>query len=254
MPEGPEISYMTYYFNKKFKNTILKNIKIKGGRYSRHPVPPLFDVFLKKLPSKIKNILNKGKFIYIKFTDNYNFCIKLNYAHLVEEDFKHSNIEFITNKGSFYIEDLRNFGTISILDDSQLESILNQIGPDLIHDKISFSEYEKVMDKHPKMKIGQFLIEQKYFSGVGNYVRSEVLYEAKISPFRIIKDLTQLEKKTIFKHLNKVLHKAYQLLLKKQQHYPLKVYRQKITPKGEKVISERLEKNRNIYYVPEVQK
>jgi endonuclease VIII len=104
------------------------------------------------------------------------------------------------------------------------------------------------------MKIGQFLIEQKYFSGVGNYVRSEVLYEAKISPFRHIKDLTQLEKKDIFKHLNKVLHKAYQLLLKKQQHYPLKVYRQKITPKGEKVISERLEKNRNIYYVPEVQK
>ena len=67
MPEGPEISHMTYIFNKKYKNKTLKNIVIQSGRYSRHPLPKNFDVLLKKMPLKINNIKNKGKFIYIVF-------------------------------------------------------------------------------------------------------------------------------------------------------------------------------------------
>jgi len=253
MPEGPEISYMTYIFNKKYKNNNLKQIDILGGRYSRHSHPNHLDTFNKSLPSKIEGIFNKGKFIYIKLKNNYDVGIKLNYGHLVDYDGKHSNIQFETSKGSFYMEDLRNFGTLSILDNDELEKVLIKIGPDLIHDKISFKQYEEIMNKHQKIKIGQFLNEQKYFSGVGNYIRAEVCYEAKISPFKLIKNMSIEEKKELFKQLIKVIHKAYELLFKGKK-YPMKVYKQKMTPFGEKVVVERLEANRNIYWVPSVQK
>lgn len=253
MPEGPEISFMAYEFNKKFKNTTLTHIRILSGRYMRHPHPLKLDELNKNLPSKIEGIFNKGKFIYLKLKDNYDVGIKLNYGHLVTHDGKHSNIEFNTSKDSFYIEDMRNFGTLTILDDSQLEKELLKIGPDLIHENVSFEEYNEVLNKHPKLKIGQYLIEQKYFSGVGNYIRAEVCYEAKISPFRLVKDLTLDERKNLFKQLIKVIHKAYELLLKDKK-YHMKVYKKKETPLGEKVISQRLEKNRNIYWVPSVQK
>jgi formamidopyrimidine-DNA glycosylase len=253
MPEGPEISYMTYLFNKNFKNSTLKHIHILGGRYSRHNHPLNLDNLNKSLPSKIEQLSNKGKFIYLKLKDNYIVGIKLNYAHLVDHDGKHSNIQFETSKGSFYIEDLRNFGTITILNNEELNKTLQKIGPDLIHTKVSFKEYEEVMNKHPKMKIGQFLIEQKYFSGVGNYIRAEVCYEAKISPYKLIKNMNIEEKKELFIQLIKVINKAYKLLFKGKK-YPLKVYKQKMTPSGEKVVVERLEANRNIYWVPSVQK
>ena len=96
------------------------------------------------MPSKIEQLSNKGKFIYLKLKDNYIVGIKLNYAHLVDHDGKHSNIQFETSKGSFYIEDLRNFGTITILNNEELNKTLQKIGPDLIHTKVSFKEYEEV--------------------------------------------------------------------------------------------------------------
>ena len=254
MPEGPEISYMTYFFNNMFKNKKLKNIIIQHGRYSRHPLPKNFDILLDNLPSKIISIKNKGKFIYITFENNMILGIKLNYGHIVTEEGKQSHIKFITDNGNFFIDDLRNFCTLHVLNDEDLLKILNRIGPDLIHDKIKFEEYNEILEKKPKMKIGVFLIEQKYFSGAGNYIRCESLYESKISPFRLNSTLNENEKKELFKQLIKICSAAYQSLIKKGQHYKLKVYRQKITPNGEEVISEKLEKSRNIYWVPSVQK
>ena len=254
MPEGPEISFMTYFFNDKYKNTILNDVKILSGRYTRHPLPKLFDQLLSKLPSKIIEIKNKGKFIYIILENNYFLGLKLNYGHLVNVKESQSHIEFITNKESFYIDDLRNFATISVLTEEELNDHLNKIGPDLVHELITFDQYNNVMNKHPRLKIGSFLIEQKYFSGGGNYIRAETLYESKINPFRLVKDLTTEERKIIFKNLIKICHEAYESLIKNGLHYKLKVYRQKITPNGEKVISEKFENNRNIYWVPTVQK
>ena len=104
------------------------------------------------------------------------------------------------------------------------------------------------------MKIGIFLIDQKYFSGAGNYIRCEVCYESKISPFRLIGDLNEKEKEILFNNLIRICNKAYTLLIKSNKKYPKKVYQQKITPNGEIVISEKLEKNRNIYWCPSIQK
>ena len=254
MPEGPEISYMTHVYHNKFKNTMLEDIEILGGRYSRHPLPDHFSSCKEKLPSLIIGIYNKGKFIYMRLKDNYIIGIKLNFAHLIEKNEKHSNIRFKTSKGDFYIEDKRNFGTIVFPDKESLKESLSKIGPDLIHESISFDEFNQVLLKHPRTKIGHFLIEQKYFSGVGNYIRSEVLYESCISPFRLVGDLSIEEKERLFKDLIHIIHKALELLIKSNRKYTLKIYQKKTTPKGEDIKAERLECNRNIYWVPSSQK
>lgn len=253
MPEGPEISHMTYIFHNAFKNSNLQKIIIQSGRYSRHPLPENFDILMNSFPLKIISIKNKGKFIYVTFENEMILGIKLNYGHLVFQNGKQCHIKFETNKGDFYIEDLRNFCTLNVLNNDDLDKILNRIGPDLVHEKIEFEKYNEIMNKKPKMKIGIFLIEQKYFSGAGNYIRCEVCYESKISPFRLIGNINEEERKELFKQLIKICHSAYESLIKKGQHYKLKVYRQKTTPKGEVVISEKLEKTRNIYWVPSIQ-
>ena len=253
MPEGPEISYMTYYFNKKYHNHELLSIKVLSGRYSRHPLPENFDKLIKKLPSKITAIKNKGKFIYIELEDNYILGIKLNYGHLVEQFGKQCHIEFKTSKGIFYMDDLRNFATLSILNDETLQKQLNAIGPDLLNEEVTYEEFYEKLKKHPKNKIGEFLINQKYFSGAGNYVRCEALYESKISPFRLNKDLKDDEIKEVFKSTRNILKKAFSSLKDDGKHIVKKVYKKSFTPKKEEVVRDKLEKTRNIYWVPSVQ-
>ena len=254
MPEGPEISYMVYTFNKKYNHSKLENIKVLSGRYSRHPLPKGFDDFLSKLPSKIENIKNKGKFIYITLENNSILGIKLNYGHLVTKFEKHCHIEITTSKGIFYIQDVRNFATLSFLNKDTLQEQLNKIGTDLLNEKVSLEEFTQKVKKHPRMKIGMFLIKQDYFSGVGNYVRSEALYIAKISPFRLNKDLSDDEIKEIYDAVLYILKKAFSCLKDHGKHIVKKVYEQKMTPNNEEVIREKLEPTRNIYWVPSVQK
>ena len=253
MPEGPEISYMTYYFNKKFNNSILDTINVLSGRYTRHPLPDNFDKLLKKMPSKIIALKNKGKFMYMELEDNYILGIKLNYGHLVEEFGKQCHIEFKTSKGIFYMDDLRNFGTLTVLTETTLEKQLKSIGPDLLNEEVNYEDFYEKVKKHPKNKIGEFLINQKYFSGVGNYVRCEALYDAKISPFRLNKDLKDEEIKDIFKCTKNVLQKAFKSLKDDGKKFVKKVYKQSFTPKKEEIVRDKLEKTRNIYWVPSVQ-
>ena len=254
MPEGPEINFMTYTIHKKYHNALLNDIKVVSGRYTRHPLPEGFDNLVEHLPSKIESIKNKGKFIYMTLKDNSILGIKLNYGHLVEEDGKHCNIHFETSKGTFYMDDVRNFGTLTVLNKETLQNQLDKIGPDLLNETVSFKEFETKVKKHPKIKIGIFLIKQEYFSGIGNYVRAESLYIAKISPFRLNKDLSDNEIKDIYEAVLYILRKAFSCLKDHGTNIIKKVYEQKTTPDNEPVIREKLETARNIYWVPSIQK
>ena len=189
----------------------------------------------------------------MELENNYILGIKLNYGHLVEDFGKQCHIEFDTSKGIFYMDDLRNFGTLSVLDEESLKKQLNSIGPDLLNEEVKYDEFYEKLKKNPKNKIGEFLINQKYFSGAGNYVRCEALYEAKISPFRLNKDLKDDEIKEIFKCTRNILKKAFLCLKDDGKHIVKKVYKKSYTPKKEEVIRDKLEKTRNIYWVPSVQ-
>lgn len=258
MPEGPEVSLMVYNLKKKFYNKELSAIIVHGGRYSRNPLPEGYKEFKENLPSKIEKIENKGKFIYMKLRDNLYLCISLSLSgHIIYNLGKYSHLEFkTTDNKSFYIDDLRNFARIYFYTKVELEERLSKIGPDILHDKVMFSYFKDKIIKKKNTKIGCAIIDQKIISGVGNYIRSDALYEAKISPYRFVKDITEEELKRIFKSIKRITKMSYKEQLKSDdiRGYKFYVYGRKMTDKGERVVRERLEKNRNIYWVPEVQK
>ena len=258
MPEGPEVSLMAHNLAKRFDRSELVSIMVHGGRYSRNPFPMGYDKFKKNLPSKIEKISNKGKFLYIKLQDNLYLCISLSLSgHIIYNRGKYSHLEFKTkDNGSFYIDDLRNFAKIYFYTEEELEERLSLIGPDILHDKIPYSYFKDNIIRKKNTKIGCAIIDQKIISGVGNYIRSDALYEAKISPYRLVKDLKEEELRRIFKSIKKIASMSYKEQLRSDdiRSYKFYVYGRKITDKGEQVVREKLEKNRNIYWVPSVQK
>jgi formamidopyrimidine-DNA glycosylase len=246
MPEGPEVSYMTSIL-KKFINSKLKNIISNKSS-------PNLNKFRKNLPSKILDINNKGKFIYFKFDNNLNLCMTLSLTgHLLLHKNKYIIYEFITTKGNFYLQDMRTFSRFYFMNNIELSNKLNKIGPDILHDKISFNEFKNRLLKRKKTKIASALIDQKIISGIGNYIRCDSLYLAKLNPFKLVTNLNDTELYNLYKSIKKIIKKSYKYLLL-NKNYDFLVYRKKLTKKGEIIIRERLEKNRNIYWSPSVQK
>lgn len=266
MPEAPEIKQFADELLDFFKNKKLIQIKILAGRYSRHGSPDYLEETNKLFPLSIKDINTKGKFIYATLDNNYILAFTMGLSGFFTTDnIKHNNIEFKTDKGSIYMNDVRNFGTFNIFKtNDQLNKKLEKLGPDIFD--VSENDFISIVKSMPNKKIADFLMMQEKISGIGNYLRAEILWLSKINPLRKIKDLKDTEIKTIYNNSVKLVWYFYDFdkALKKKiisdnDKFPLD-YNRDFFAYGEKkdiynneIITETLN-NRTIHYAPNYQK
>ena len=224
---------------------------------------------------------NKDKFLFSKNVDDYSQYIPDNrtlvdYAHkfnsYLNNSLKHLNIEFQTNEGSLYYFDTLSFGTLKcITNTNDLTIKLNKIGPDIMNETTNYYLFSLQIKKKINLEksIGNVLMNQKIISGIGNYLRADILYLSRISPFRLVKNLNDTEIKIIFDNCkiltwcNYDLKKAKKLLIynkfiKLASNYNrlFYIYKQDKDIYGYKIIKEELyegSQKRFIYYVPELQ-
>ena len=254
MPEGPLVSIMVDKIS-KFEKDSLKKVQINSGRYKRHSLPKNFNTFNKSLPSKIKTIKNKGKFVYIVLENNWSIWITLGMTgHFVLKPLKHTHYCFVTSKGTFYIDDMRNFGTLSFykLTDVKCPLLkkLESLGPDPIRSDIKYKDFLKRFDifknKRPKEAIGELLMNQGFYSGIGNYLRSDILYDANICPLKELNKLTKTELNRLFKSMVKIMRLNYKN--RKKGRGKFLIYKKKYTAKKEKVKTYTI-KGRTVYTI-----
>jgi len=277
MPEGPEVR-RTVDKLQKFKNKTLLKVTINGGRYSKNPFKNQQEL-LKDLPLKIIEINCKGKFIYWKF-DNKKVLFNtlgMSGQWLTNNKEKHNNLTFTIEDKELYFNDYRNFGTFMYQNEKELENKLNSLGVDILQDYKNISLFKKnLVRKRDDAFIGTTLLDQKIVAGCGNYLRAEVLYHCKISPYREIKDLTNKEIEDLWENLTKIAWIFYDIekgikknIFKKSDDlvklYYKKdyedygyytnfiIYFQDKDPKGNIVLREKLG-TRTIHWVDKVQK
>ena len=272
MPEGPEVKRITDFLNSTLKNQELKEIKINNGRYKKNGPPRGYESFIKELPLKVKSINCYGKFIWWEFHNSnmtlWNTLGMSGWWNFAEGE-KHNNLSFIFNKEVANFNDYRNFGTFIFCNQENLEKKLSKFGPDILDGTLKDSGkllFKKKLDcKRSDTFIATALLDQGVAAGCGNYIRAEVLYLAKISPFRKISELKEEE---IFKLWNilqqvgfnyynkrkgkklKIIDGKYKFADSYKQQFL--VYTQSKDPYGNKVIRTKI-KDRSIHYVAKIQ-
>lgn len=256
MPEGVEVSLLTEKIQ-KLKNCEITNITILGGRYSRHGNPKGFSEFKKNLPLKILNIHNNGKFIYFTLSNNWFILITLGMTgkiNIHNTPIKHDHIQF-DSCNNFFFNDMRNFGTIEFTNDPEvLKNKLDKLGFDPLTQKhITPSEFLAKIGRFNENKtIGQLLIDQTFVSGIGNYLRADILYCAKIHPNTLIKNLKPPITTTLLHCIYNIMETSYK---KQKDKIPYKfiIYKQKLSPTGKKIEHFKDNAGRTIWFSPEEQ-
>jgi endonuclease-8 len=282
MPEGPEVKRLVDKINKKYKNKNITNIKILNGKYLKKPIKNINEI---KYPLVIEKICCKGKFIYwlFKNTDIVMFNTLGMTGWWVENNNnfsleKHNNVLFKIDGKNVFFNDFRNFGNIIFCYRDNLDKKLKELGPDILYDDVELF-LQRIEKKRSDTLIATALLDQKVACGCGNYLRAEVLYLCKISPYREIDKMTNNELKLLWLNLKKlgwyyynenkaiklniinntfikkieIRYKKYGPSNYKPDEYTFMVYRQNIDPLGNKVISKKI-KDRMIHYVPKIQK
>lgn len=288
MPEGPEVAVITKGLSDLLVGKTVNQICFHSkGRYGKKS-PDGYSDFEKSLPVTIKSIKCKGKFIYWEFSDGTymfntlgmsgiwiksddgNTAMIINYSDKPIKGVDKSSLENGTCKDGnmVYFDDVRHFGTLKFVKSkAELDAKLKTIGPDMLHDKtMSYDKFKKIIQKQKDKNITVVLMNQKVISGVGNYLKSEVLYAAKISPNRACDTLKDTELRRLYKEIRNKIKESYELGGMSRRDYrdvngkvgtfadKLEVYGKDKDKNGNKVVSFTSKDNRTTYWVKEVQK
>jgi len=244
MPELPEVETIVRDLNKKIKGDVivsfksfwpkaLKNmspkelekaivgkkilkvrrigknifIDLSGGKTLYLHLKMTGHLLVKFLKSKLQ-ISNNGKERKIKskkdyFQDRVNQYIRHVFS-LQNEKGDRKNLEF---------SDLRKFGKIVYLDTKKIMELpeIKNLGVDALSEKFTFRKWQEILKEKRKMEIGRILMEQNLIAGIGNIYRSEILFTAQVSPWRLAEKIRDSEQKAIFLAIKKILKLAIQL-------------------------------------------
>lgn len=183
MPEGPEIW--------RAADNIQKTI---GGS----PIKDIYFAFeeLKSYQDKLKNsqvtsVIPRGKAIITSFDNELNL-----YSHnqlygkwITSESGEKPDsnrklrVAIHTEKGSAF---LYSASEIEMLRDEEVEEhpYIKKLGPDVVHPEITYDEvFARYQDEtFQNRKLATLLLDPGFLSGIGNYLRSEILFCAKVNP------------------------------------------------------------------------
>lgn len=268
MPEGPEIAHIADYITEKCKGRKLKDVAILRGRYLKHGAPEHFKEFTEALPLKLLDVQKKGKVLFLNFENGWHIISKLGLTGwwYVSGDMPKwrtftPNVEFSFQGRALIFSDLLSYGTLTFTrDESVINKELKRLAPDVTGVEFkAMKERLAVLSKRPRWPttaLEEALVDQGYLvSGIGNYLKSEILYTAKISPLRTVDQITEAEWKRILHSAKKTINEMTKAMGGKEEKYmnTMKIYQKKVDPRGNPVLKYRNSMGRTTYWVPQVQ-
>ena len=121
---------------------------------------------------------------------------------------KHNHVEFIFDNFKVVYNDPRRFGFFLLIKNNlDLNKRFNHLGPEPFDQNFNLT-YVYNFFKRKNKNIKNFLLDQKFVSGIGNIYASEILFLSKINPFKKVKLLSKKECQKIIINSKKILLKA----------------------------------------------
>lgn len=279
MPEGPENRVTADQLNSLITGKYIHDWSFNPG-YKIKSEFILDRIF--EIPRKIIKIFAYGKKVIWHVEDNIYIVFSfLMTGKLVFNKLNNTHVKFILSdrenkikhKQILYYDDSRKFGNIIITDD--LDPILNKLGPDLLqhalNEPIPLKIFKKryLIDKNLNKSISFVLLDQSIFSGIGNYLKADILYKSKIHPDRNVRDITNQEWKILHYYCHKIIEKSYlaggctlesflapnsQLGIYKPSVYRGPKFKTMTDKHGNKIIKSTFRDKRTTFWVPVIQK
>ena len=225
MPELPEVEIVKQSLAKKIQRKKIKKVIIKN-RNLRFKIPSKFEELLQN--KIVKKVTRFSKYLILSFLDGTYCLIHLGMSgtiHLIKKNSsnkftnasfynspnlpkKHNHVEIQFNNLKVVYNDPRRFGFFKFIDSKEeLLNKFNHLGPEPFYKHFNL-KYLLNYFLNKKKDIKNFLLDQKFVSGIGNIYASEILYLCKINPKTNAMKLSKQDCNRIIFFSRKVLNKA----------------------------------------------
>lgn len=211
MPEGPEIWNTADALQNALQDKIITDLYFAFDELKK---------FETKLKGKsVKDVEARGKAILTVFEDD-----TVMYSHnqlygkwIVrdkgEEPDTNRSLRVAIHNGtkSAY---LYSASDIEIMDKSEISehSYIKKLGPDVLHPDTSYEDIIQQFrsDNFQNRKLTTLLLDQGFISGIGNYLRSEIMFYAGVKPQQKLNKYSDKEKEALAKATVKLSNRSYE--------------------------------------------
>ncbi len=183
MPEGPEIRRAADRISKVLIGKEIIESNFYYGRIKK------YEKIVKN--KNIKDITTRGKAMLIRFNNNWSmyshnqlygrWTVNLNTTKIKSN--RALRVAFTTKKHTVRLWSATDIELIPSSKENE-HSFLKKIGPDVLSESCSYQLIEERLTskKYHKKKALTLMLDQTFLAGLGNYLRSEILFDAKIHP------------------------------------------------------------------------
>ncbi len=219
MPELPEVETIARQLNEVLFNRVIGQIVVHREKNFLGLVSTLIN-------KKINQVSRRGKTIRVEFGDDGESAL----VHLkmtgqlifVDGDrrvvgghptsdwvkslpSKHTRIEIGFVDGSvLYFNDMRAFGWMKLITNDDYGQMVKNLPPDVVDTEFDLDYFSKVLAKY-KRPVKIVLLDQQVMGGIGNIYANDALNMAKILPTRNASELSEKEKKELYKAIKWVI-------------------------------------------------
>ena len=239
MPELPEVETTCRILDRKIKNLSIKYIwtdyRGKSAKYSLGiKDPEYFSDFKNKIiGKKILGVERRAKNVLIKLSENATILIHMKMTgHLLYGEYNFVNKKWVpkddgalkdpynrfvhlvfslSDGKNLVLSDARKFAKVLILLGEKCEEEFCETGPEPLKKDFSYKIFAERISKKPKGKIKTILMDQNVIAGIGNIYSDEILWASSVYPERKVKDLSEKQKKEIYRNIGIILQKSIKL-------------------------------------------
>ena len=171
MPESAEVKLTTEYLKDTLENRIINEwVFCDGSKYQDK--------------KQTDSVFNEKGYFYIlhslRMTGRWQDY---------EDDYCRWYID-LNDNDPVWFRNPRSLATIEFTSKkSVLQKTLDNLGPDILTEQFNLDVWNDLLDKYKNKNITSFLMDQSIISGIGNYIKDEALYYAKVSPLRKVGSL-----------------------------------------------------------------
>lgn len=189
---------------------IIKGKKIlKAHRRAKNVLIDLSDGYMMLVHQKMTGHLLVGKWKIIG-----GKAVVIEPKSIVDDPYnKFVHVIFYLSDGEMLaLSDMRKFAKIILGKKEDMENLpeLKELGPEPLDKNFKFNDFKEIISKKTG-KIKQVLMDPKVISGIGNIYSDDILWLAKINPFKPANKISEVKLKELFKAIRTILNKAIKL-------------------------------------------
>ena len=218
MPEGPEVRNAADKIAKNLTNKVLKEVHLyyepllsshhllQG--YQLLKVQTFGKAFVLYFSSEICIYVHLQ--LYGVWRTGKNTSQKKNTLQRIKG--KNRSIRMCLRSETHYVE-LYSATDVSVWSSDTIlkHPFIRKLGPDLLSGTYKAHHISRRLNrsKYKRRQLGHVLLDQHFFAGLGNYLRSEILFVSQLHPKRTLGSLSIKERRLLASQIHTIIYRAY---------------------------------------------